>query len=69
MRDIAHYAATDFDFAKLHEAIGVDYLKNELRKMEHERSRWMSAMTESNDLAAQIDKLIGSNSTAVKFAQ
>lgn len=29
----------------------------------------MSAMTESNDLAAQIDKLIGSNSTAVKFAQ
>ncbi|GAB1392971.1 hypothetical protein MASR1M60_11340 [Rhodocyclaceae bacterium] len=69
MKDIAHYATAVSDFAKLHEAIGADYLNTELRKIEQERSRWMNAMIDERGLADQIDKLMGANSAAAQYAQ
>lgn len=60
---------SDFDFAKLHGASGAENLINELRRMEEERSRWMSAKIESHRLVDEIDKMMGSNSAAVRLAQ
>ena len=58
-----------FDFAKLHGATGAECLGNELRRMEEERSRWMSAKIESHRLVDKIDKLMESNSAVVQLAQ
>ena len=69
MKDAAHYAMTVSDFAKLHGTIGADCIGNELRRMEEDRSKWMSAMIKSHSLADQFDKLVRSNSAAFQLAQ
>jgi hypothetical protein len=69
VKDAAHHAMTVSDFAKLHGAIGADCIGNELRRMEEDRSKWMSAMIKSHSLAEQIDKMMGANSAAVQLAQ
>jgi hypothetical protein len=49
--------------------LGGSHALNEYRKLEQERSTWMTAMAESNSLAEQIKKLVGQDSAAVQMAR
>jgi hypothetical protein len=49
--------------------LGGSHALNEYRKLEQERSTWMTAMAESNSLAEQIKKLVGQDSAAVYMAK
>jgi len=57
------------ELAKLHGMLGGSKALNEYRKLEQERSTWMTAMAESNSLAEQIKKLVGQDSAAVQMAK
>ena len=45
---------TALQLAKLQGMLGGSHALNEYRKLEQERSTWMTAMAESNSLAEQI---------------
>jgi hypothetical protein len=49
--------------------LGSSHALNEYRKLEQQRSTWMTAMAETNSLAEQIKKLVGQNSAAIQMAQ
>ncbi len=60
---------TALQLAKLQGMLGGSHALNEYRKLEQERSTWMTAMAESNSLAEQIKKLVGQDSAAVYMAK
>ena len=60
---------TASELAKLQGMLGGSHALNEYRKLEQERSTWMTAMAESNSLAEQIKKLVGQDSAAVYMAK
>jgi hypothetical protein len=60
---------TASELAKLQGMLGGSHALNEYRKLEQERSTWMTAMAESNSLAEQIKKLVGQDSAAVQMAK
>ena len=60
---------TASELAKLQGMLGGSHALNEYRKLEQERSTWMTAMAESNSLAEQIKKLVGQDSAAVHMAK
>ena len=60
---------TALQLAKLQGMLGGSHALNEYRKLEQERSTWMTAMAESNSLAEQIKKLVGQDSAAVQMAR
>ena len=57
------------ELAKLQGMLGSSHALNEYRKLEQQRSTWMTAMAETNSLAEQIKKLVGQNSAAIQMAQ
>lgn len=57
------------ELAKLQGMLGSSHALNEYRKLEQQRSTWMTAMAETNNLAEQIKKLVGQNSAAIQMAQ
>lgn len=60
---------TASELAKLQGMLEGSHALNEYRRLEQERSTWMTAMTESNSLAEQIKKLVGQDSAAVQMAK
>lgn len=57
------------ELAKLQGMLGSSHTLNEYRKLEQQRSTWMTAMAETNSLAEQIKKLVGQDSAAIRMAQ
>lgn len=57
------------ELAKLQGMLGSSHALSEYRKLEQQRSTWMTAMAETNSLAEQIKKLVGQNSAAIQMAQ
>ena len=60
---------TASELAKLQRMLGGSHVLNEYRRLEQERSTWMTATAESNSLAEQIKKLVGHDSVAVQMAK
>lgn len=48
--------------------LGNSLVGNEMRKMEQERTSWITAMSQSQSLADQIKKLMGNDSVALQMA-
>jgi hypothetical protein len=57
------------ELAKLHGMLGDSHAYNEYRRLEQERSTWMTAMAEANSLAEQIKKLVVQDSAAVQMTK
>ena len=57
------------ELAKRHGMLGDSHAFNEYRRLEQERSAWMTAMAEANSLAEQIKKLVVQDSAAVQMTK
>lgn len=58
-----------FDLVNFDGLLGNSLVVNEMRRMERDRTSWMTAMTQSQSLADQIKKMMGNDSVAVQMAK